>query len=118
MDMQGSKIAITLPTGQTVEFELMRVGTVKEYRRLLAESKTHKAKAEEHAKEITAVVARANTAEARSSKAEEELANLKSDIAQRKSRAAELFAKLDGGKSVLSQTLEEMMGVIGEIHEG
>lgn len=32
MDLEGSKIAITLPTGRVLKFELMRVGAMEQYR--------------------------------------------------------------------------------------
>jgi predicted nucleic acid-binding Zn-ribbon protein len=117
MDMQGSKIAITLPTGQTVEYELMRVGTVAEYRRLVKDSQEREIKTKKQANELAAVSARARNAVARQTELTSELAALKEKLALRKSKASALFAKLDDGKSVLSQTLAEVIGVIDEIHE-
>jgi predicted nuclease with TOPRIM domain len=117
MDMQGSKIAITLPTGQTVEFELMRVGTVAEYKRLVKDSQEIKAKETAHAKDAADMRARLSAAESRNEALTAELSELKEKLALRKSKASALLNKLDDGKSALSQTLAEVIGVIDEIHE-
>jgi predicted nucleic acid-binding Zn-ribbon protein len=115
-DMNGAKLAMTNGEGHTVEYEIVRVGTMAEYRRLLKDSETHAVATKTREKELHEMSGRMRIAESHSSEVEAELAALKEAISARKKRAADLFAKLDGGKSLLSQTIEEMIGVIDEVH--
>jgi hypothetical protein len=116
MDMQGSKIAITLPTGQTVEFELMRVGTVAEYKRLVKDSQEIKAKETAHQKDAADMRARLSAAEARGEEATELLNQERRWREERQAKAAELFAKLEDGRSGLSRSMEEFLGLVDEVH--